>query len=95
MIAGEHEDHYDQDFCIYNGAIVFEPGRSIPIFCYPQEVFPPTDFHKATLVDARIIVIGCLGYPKSRRAGRTPVYDLDVKAMRISELQPGATRQDG
>nr|MCH9673206.1 ankyrin repeat domain-containing protein [Gammaproteobacteria bacterium] len=59
---------------------------SIRIFCYPQEVFPPTDFHTATLVDARIIVIGCLGYPQSRQSGRTPVYYLDVKTMRISEL---------
>ncbi len=65
-IAGEHEDHYDPDFCIYNDVTEFKPDGSIRIFGYPEHVFRPTDFHTATLVDGFILIIGCLGYPAGR-----------------------------
>ncbi len=94
-IAGEHEDHYDPDFCIYNDVIVIHPapGESwvteesgqVDVFGYPRSVFPPTDFHSATLVGDRIVIIGCLGYPPDRRQGFTPVYELDLRTMAISE----------
>lgn len=85
-IAGEHEDHYDPDFCIYNDVVVFEPDNTVRIFSYPEAEFPPTDFHTATLVGDNIIIIGCLGYPDSRRIGYTPVYKLDVRTMRMSKV---------
>ncbi|NJK39372.1 MAG: hypothetical protein HC825_04600 [Oscillatoriales cyanobacterium RM1_1_9] len=47
-IAGEHEDYYDPDFCIYNDVVLYEKDRSFKIFGYPRSVFPPTDFHTAT-----------------------------------------------
>ena len=62
LIAGEHEDHYDPDFNIYNDVVVRHPDGKVDIFGYPVEVFPPTDFHTATLVGSRIIIVGCLGY---------------------------------
>jgi len=53
-IAGEHEDSYDPDFCIYNDVFVHDRG-SVRIYGYPEHVFPPTDFHTATLID-RVLV---------------------------------------
>lgn len=85
-VGGEHEDSYDPDFCIYNDVVVLGPANQIEIYGYPKEVFPPTDFHTATLVGDRIIIIGCLGYPDDRRPGHTPVYALDVSEYRITEV---------
>ena len=48
-IGGEHEDHYDPDFCIYNDVVVLDLDGSIAIYGYPNDLFPPTDFHTATL----------------------------------------------
>jgi hypothetical protein len=94
QIAGEHEDHYDPDFYIYNDVFVHHPDGRIDIFCYPQDVFPPTDFHTATLIEDSIYIIGSLGYPGSRQFGETPVYRLDTKTLQISRMnatgdQPG------
>jgi hypothetical protein len=86
-IGGEHEDHYDADFCIYNDLVVFGTAEQVEIYGYPPEIFPPTDFHTATLVDGRIIVIGRLGYQHARRPGCTPVYALDVSRFHITEIQ--------
>src|SRR5436309_2998193 len=77
LVAGEHEDHYDPDFFIYNDVVVRTPDGRIKIFCYPRDAFPPTDFHSATLVDNRIIIVGNLGYPEQRKPGFTPVLILD------------------
>src|SRR5260370_15017855 len=57
LIAGEHEDYYDTDFYIYNDVVVRHPDGGIDIFGYPRDVFPPTDFHTATLIRNRFIVI--------------------------------------
>jgi hypothetical protein len=86
QIGGEHEDYYDPDFCIYNDVFVHGRDGSIAIFGYPEEVFPPTDFHTATLVDGAIYVIGSLGYQGSRRYGQTPVHRLDVSTFRMERL---------
>jgi ankyrin repeat protein len=76
QIAGEHEDSYDPDFCIYNDVIIHDGKGGFEILGYPQEVFPPTDFHSATLVGPWIYIIGNLGYPWTREAfaHETPVY---------------------
>jgi hypothetical protein len=83
LISGEHEDGYDQDFNIYNDVTVYHPDGSLDIFGYPEKVFPPTDFHSATLVGDRIVIIGNLGYPKDRRRGETQVAELDTATWRI------------
>lgn len=75
-IAGEHEDHYDPDFCIYNDVVVHHGDGTFDLFGYPQDVFPPTDFHSATFCAPYIYIIGNLGYPQDRRQGKTPVYRL-------------------
>jgi hypothetical protein len=82
-IGGEHEDYYDPDF--YD-VVVFQPDGEIEIYGYPREVFPPTDFHTATLLEDRIIVVGCLGNANDRQPGFTPVYLVDTRSYRISEL---------
>ena len=46
-LAGEHEDGYDPDFCIYNDVVVEYPGGRREFYLYPKDVFPPTDFRAA------------------------------------------------
>ena len=87
VVAGEHEDYYDPDFCIYNDVTVFEPGGNIRIFSYPENVFPPTDFHTATPVGDFIYLIGSLGYMQQRRPGHTPVYRLDIRNYQIETVE--------
>lgn len=91
FIAGEHEDHYDPDFYIYNDVVIQHPDGRIDILGYPREVFPPTDFHSATLVGNRIVLIGNLGYPDERKPGRTPVTILDLETLAISARQTSGT----
>lgn len=86
-IAGEHEDFYDRDFCIYNDVIVINLDESIDIFAYPRDVFAPTDFHTSTLINDSIFIVGTLGYINERRPGETPVYRLDVNNMVISLVE--------
>jgi len=88
-IGGEHEAYYDPDFCIYNDVVVRDKrDGSIRIFLYPREVFPPTDFHSATLVDdEQIFILGCLGYSDERVLGRTPVYRLDCRTYAIHRVE--------
>lgn len=86
FIAGEYEDWYDPDFQIYNDVIVVAPSGEVSIFGYPREIFPPTDFHTATLIGERIIVIGSLGYPEDRRAGMTQVFELSLADYSMKRL---------
>jgi hypothetical protein len=86
LVAGEHEDSYDPDFFIYNDVVVKNPDGSVEIYGYPREIFNPTDFHSATLVDDRIVLIGSLGYHKERIPGFTQVYSLDLRTFAISAM---------
>jgi hypothetical protein len=86
FIAGEHEDHYDPDFYIYNDVVVCQPDGKIDIFGYPETVFPPTDFHSSTLADSRIILVGNLGYSRQRQPRQTPIYSLDLLNFSIAAL---------
>ncbi len=91
-IAGEHEDYYDPDFCIYNDVVVEKPDGEFEIYLYPREAFPPTDFHSATLLDGQILLIGSLGYRDSRRPGETQVLKFDIATYRFEAI---ATSGDG
>jgi len=86
-IGGEHEDSYDPDFCIYNDVTVFHPGGRIETYTYPEDIFPPTDFHSATVVAGLIVIIGRLGYRGTRIPDITPVHTLDLKSLRIDRVQ--------
>jgi hypothetical protein len=86
-VAGEHEDSYDPDFCIYNDVIIIGRDGEATIFGYPETVFPPTDFHTATRVDDRLILVGSLGYGNPLVAGFTPVYTLDLTSLKIDPLE--------
>ncbi|MEL7089634.1 MAG: hypothetical protein AAGL98_14530, partial [Planctomycetota bacterium] len=93
-VGGEHEDWYDPDFCIYNDVVVLHPDGRHDIYIYSPNVFPPTDFHSATRIGDRIIIIGCLGYVDLRQPGHTPVFELDIETFAITPLtttgvQPG------
>lgn len=86
QVGGEHEDSYDPDFCIYNDVFVHAPEGGVAIYGYPAEVFPPTDFHSATLVGERLWLVGGLGYADARRAGETPVFTLDTRDFHIEPM---------
>lgn len=86
-IGGEHEDYYDPDFCIYNDVIVHQGDGRFDIYGYPREVFPPTDFHSATLFGDHIHIIGSLGYVDERRFGVTPVYRLNIHTLKIEPME--------
>jgi hypothetical protein len=88
QIAGEHEDSYDPDFCIYNDVIVHDGKGGFEILGYPEEVFPPTDFHSATLVGSWIYIIGNLGYARTQEIHefKTPVYRLHVETFSIERV---------
>ncbi len=87
QIAGEHEDAYDPDFCIYNDVFIHDPDGNIDIYGYPETVFPPTDFHTATLSGSYIYLIGSLGYMGARLFGETQVYRLDIRSFAIEHLE--------
>lgn len=89
QISGEHEDGYDPDFCIYNDVIVHDGHGGFQIYGYPKEVFPPTDFHSATLVGEWIYIIGNLGYPEMREASgyETPVFRLHTGDWHIEKVE--------
>lgn len=85
-IGGEHEDFYDPDFYIYNDVIVFHPDGLLEFYCYPKSVFPPTDFHSATLVGNTIVIIGSLGYQEERSKDQTQVYQLNIENYEIDKI---------
>lgn len=85
-IGGEHEDHYDPDFFIYNDVVVENTDGSLNIYFYPKDDFPPTDFHSATFTDNKIIIIGSLGYPADRIVGHTQLYLLDTTSFKIHNV---------
>ncbi|OQK15635.1 hypothetical protein AU255_15540 [Methyloprofundus sedimenti] len=87
LIGGEHEDFYDDDFCIYNDVTVFDGDNNFTIYGYPKHVFPPTDFHTATLVDNTIYIIGDLSYRSERSFTETPLYALDTLSFKIKGIK--------
>ena len=88
QIAGEHEDGYDPDFCIYNDVFVYDGKGGFEIFGYPAEVFPPTDFHSATHIAPWIYIIGNLSYPEIREEFDyvTPVYRLHTDTWEMERV---------
>jgi hypothetical protein len=92
QVAGEHEDSYDPNFCIYNDVFVHDADGSIRIYGYPEAVFPPTDFHTATLMGHDIYLIGSLGYVARRQYGETPVYRLDTDTFHIERVETTGTK---
>ena len=77
-VGGEHEDHYDPDFYIYNDVVVTHLNGAVDFYCYRKSDFPPTDFHTATLVGEKIVIIGGLGYVEERIPEYTQLYVLDL-----------------
>jgi len=90
QVAGEHEDGYDPDFCIYNDVVVHDGRGEFQIHAYPEKVFPPTDFHTATLVGSWIYLIGNLSYPEHRKT-QAQVMRLNLQNWSI---EPVATQGD-
>ncbi len=87
LIGGEHEDGYDPDFCIYADVTVLDGKGGVDHFIYPHDVFPPTDFHTATLYDDQIWLIGSLGYREQRQEGVTQVLRLNPTDFSIHRVE--------
>ncbi|MBV1866904.1 MAG: hypothetical protein KUG69_03205 [Marinosulfonomonas sp.] len=87
LIAGEHEDFYDADFYIYNDVTVLDSSGDVQYFIYPKDVFPPTDFHTATLLQDHIILIGALSHPELRRENQTQVLRLNLSDFSIDHIE--------
>lgn len=87
-IGGEQEDWSDPDFYIYNDVIVTDADGNTEVFGYPDDVFPPTDFHTATLVDDRIVLIGNASYPDFRKHdAQVMLLDTDSYAFQRLEMK--------
>jgi len=86
-IAGEHEDHYDPDFYIYNDVVVQQVSGEIEIYGYLSKEFPPTDFHSATLTPKHILLIGSLGYQEDRLRGKTQVMAVELSTWKITSIR--------
>jgi ankyrin repeat protein len=84
-IAGEHESACTPEFCIYNDVVVYDGRGDFQIYGYP-DIFIPTDFHTATLVDNWIYIIGNVGYFEDRIVGTTPVYRLNCTTFAIEPI---------
>ncbi len=91
LIGGEHEDWYDPDFQIYNDVTLLRPGAAPEIYGYPEAVFPPTDFHSATLAGGKVWIVGTVGPKEMRDPARTPVFTLDVETLEIAPVQTTGT----
>lgn len=87
QIGGEHEDYYDPDFFIYNDVVIHDGHGDFQIYGYPADVFPPTDFHTATLCRDGIYIVGCLGHKNQRQPGFTPVYRLALETWQIEPVK--------
>ena len=87
QIGGEHEDSYDSDFVIFSDVVAPGPNGDARIFFYPASIFPPTDFHTATLICDAIWIIGGLGYMGDRKDGVTPVFRLNLKDFSMSCIE--------
>jgi len=81
-LGGEHEDFYDPDFYIYNDVVALGPDGRLEIYGYPKEVFPPTDFHSATVVGDRILVVG--GLWLQRRTPLRPYTGFCARSIELS-----------
>ena len=88
-IGGESEYYNDPDYCIYNDVICMNTDDSIQHFVYPADVFPPTDFHTATLVGHFIYVIGSCGYKTNY--GTTQICRLDTRTFQMERLTATAS----
>ena len=97
-VGGEHEDFYDPDFYIYNDVIVMRPDGAVEIYGYPVDVFPPTDFHSATLVGDEVLLLGGLGYGHDRQPAVTRSFRLclsDFSIHRVETLGDGPSWLNG
>jgi len=85
-VAGEYEDWYDVNFCIYNDVVVEHLDGRIEILLYPKDIFPPTDFHTATLIGRDIFLIGSIGYRDIRKPGLAQVLKLNIDTLQIEPV---------
>jgi hypothetical protein len=82
-IGGEHEDSYDPDFYVYNDVILIDKNNNIKLFCYPKDVFPPTDFHIAVLYNEYIYITR---NAEHLHYNNHKFYKLNIKNFKIIKI---------
>lgn len=93
-IGGAHEDFYDNDHFIYNDVIVLRPTGEVIVYGYPRAIFPPIDYHSATVVQEETydcINIGHIDiikhiFDKQLNYMKTRYYRLHLSDFRIERL---------
>ncbi|XXG94195.1 hypothetical protein Hte_000448 [Hypoxylon texense] len=89
------KDEEDYDYCIYNDVLVVRPDGTFTLYGYPENTFPPTDYHTATLMGKDIYLIGGLGYERKRgEEQKTQVFrlsteDFSMHQVKVSGKSPG------
>lgn len=58
--------------------MILRANGSTEFYGYPTDIFPPTDFHSATLFGDEIFIIGGLRYPDERDPSATLVFRLQL-----------------
>lgn len=89
LIAGEHEDYSDPNFHIYNDVIVVDANKQVRVYSYPNDVFPPTDFHAAIVISGFIWVIGSVGYYYENNSADASIQvcRLEVATMKMEVVE--------
>ncbi|UUZ55132.1 hypothetical protein LP419_04520 [Massilia sp. H-1] len=86
-IGGEHEDHDDPDFHIYNDVVVCL-SRTAASTCRPIRWTSSSRsiFIRPRWPHEQIVIIGALGYEAQRRHACTPVYSLSLRTFAITRI---------
>lgn len=71
--------------------MVLRPDGSVKIYGYPVDVFPPTDFHSASLCGDEILILGGLRHPDERDHNDTFVFRLQLSEFSIQRVETHGT----
>lgn len=87
FIGGWDEDKLYNLFAHYNDVVVIEPSGQVTIYGYPEECFPSTHKHTATLVGHEVVIIGNREFSGNRDLKTRFVYVLDVRTFVMRRVE--------
>lgn len=85
-IGGAYEDYYTAQFHVYNDVVVEGVDGRIQIYGYPTDVFPPTDYHSATVVGRNLYIVGNGWRGPEHASVGVPVYTLNLENFSIRSI---------
>lgn len=90
IIGGQNEDSFIPGGIVsYNDVIVIRPSGEISIYGYPENVFPLTYWHTATLFQDKIVIIGNSKYNIIKNGNYNFVYILNILTWEIERVETG------